>query len=88
MRMRIVEYPADRRVVAPHHSLQPIQSAEHVRLVDELRTADANENIFGVVRHADNFMRDNLPKGDNQVKTAVEQQMVDLNVNRLIHNAF
>ena len=58
-----------------------------MRFVDHVRTADADHDVFRVVRHADDFMGNNLPDGQDEI-VVVEQQLVALNVDAVVQLAF
>ena len=42
-------------MVAPHRLLHSANRPDHVRLVDHVAAADADKEVLGVVRHADNL---------------------------------
>src|SRR5262249_31117535 len=55
-----------------------VHCAEIMAAVDALRPTSSDEHIFVVVRHADDFMRHNLPNGENQIKSAAHDEPIDL----------
>ena len=50
--------------------------------------AGADEDVLVVVGHTDDFVRDDLADGENQVVAAIAQQLVDLRGPGVIELAF
>ena len=61
--------------------LHAADGGEHVALVDHAAAAQAHEQVLGVVGHAHHLVGDHLAHGQDQVKAAVHQQVVDLHLN-------
>ncbi|MPN20863.1 hypothetical protein SDC9_168242 [bioreactor metagenome] len=53
-----------------------------MRAVDDARAARANEDVFRVIGHADDLVRNDLSQRKNQVVGLVHNDPVDLNRNR------
>jgi len=49
-----------------------------VTAVDSLAAASAHQNIFGVIGHANHFMRHNLAYRKNQVESALDNEPIHL----------
>src|SRR5271154_4615403 len=58
---RIVKHTAHGSVSPAHHALHSIDSTEEVAAMDADRAACAYKDVFVVVRHADDFMWNDLP---------------------------
>ena len=71
--LRFVQNAAQRRIAAAHRPLHAVERAQIMTLVDPLSTARADEYIFGVVRHANYFVRDNLAERQDQIVATFDQ---------------
>ena len=61
MFLRVVKDLAGWSVIIAERLLNPAKCTDHVALVDHLTAAEAYEDILAVVRHADDFMWNDLP---------------------------
>ena len=71
-------------VVFAHHALHAVDRADHVRLVDHIAAAHADKEVFGMVRHANDLMRHDLPGRDDQIVALVHNPPVDLHADRIV----
>ena len=56
----VVKNSAHGRPVAPHHAFETVDRADHVAFVDHIVAADADKQVFRVIGHADDLVRDDL----------------------------
>ena len=85
---RVIQDLANRRVRAAHHAFHAVSRADVMAFVDALDAAGADENVFVVVRHADDFVRHDLPDGQNQLVSAAGDEVGNLRGPRKVHRAF
>ena len=74
----VVQHAANGRVGAAHHALHAVDGAEEVAAMDADGAAGADEDVLVVVGHADDFVRDDLADGEDEVVAAVAEELVDL----------
>ena len=74
----VVQNAAHRVVGAAHDALHTVHRAEIVAAIDAFPAARSHQNVFVVIRHADDFMRHDLADGENQIEAALKDQPVDL----------
>ena len=74
----VVEDLPHGRMVFSHHALHAVNCADHVRFVDHIAAADADKQIFRVVRHADDLVRHDLTGRDDEVIAFIHHAAVDL----------
>jgi len=84
----VIQDAADRRVGPPHHAFHAIGGADKMAAVDAVRSPRANEEVFVVVRHADDLVRHDLADGQDEVVAASRNQVGELNRPREIHRSF
>src|SRR6202140_1767967 len=78
MRGGVIQHTADWIVRAPHDALHTVHGAKIVAAVDAVGSARSDQNVFVVVRHADNFVRDDLAEGKNEIELATGNQPIYL----------
>ena len=71
-------------MVFSHHALHAVNCADHVRFVDHIAAADADKEVFGVVRHADDLVRHDLTGRNDEVIAFVHHAAVDLYADGLV----
>ncbi len=74
----VVQDATDRRVGAPHHALHAVDRAQEVTAVDADRAAGADEDVLVVVGHTDDFVGNDLAYREDEVVTAVAQELIYL----------
>src|SRR5438270_8069778 len=72
----VIEYIAHRVFGATHDSFHAVNRAQIMAAVDALAAAGPYQNVLVVIRHADNFMGDNLTDRENQVEASLGNQPV------------
>ena len=80
----VVEDLPHGRMVFSHHALHAVNCADHVRFVDHIAAAHADKEVFGVVRHADHFMRHDLTGRNDEIIAFIHHAAVDLHADRLV----
>lgn len=75
-------------MIPSHHTLDAIDGTNHMRFIDHIRTANPNKQIFGVVRHPDNLMRNHLPNGEYQIIRGIQNHLIDFHINGFTPNSF
>src|SRR4029077_7625549 len=84
----VIENVAHGILGTAHDALHPINRAQVVAAVYALSASCANKNVLVVVRHANDFMGDDLPDRENQIETALRNQPVHLGRPRVVQLAF
>ena len=84
----VVEHGAHRILGAAHDALHAVDRAEVVAAIDAFAAARADQNVLGVVGHADHFMRHDLADGENQIEAAARDEAIDLRGPRVVQLAF
>ena len=79
----VIEEPAHRGIGVPHDLFHVGDRAEEVRFVDDVRAADTDHDVLGVVGESDHFVRDHLPDRKDQI-IGFEQDLVDLDLDFII----
>ncbi len=74
----VVQHAAHGRVGAAHHAFHTVDGAEEVAAVNADGATGADEDVLVVVRHANDFMRNDLSDRKNQVVATVAEELVDL----------
>ena len=74
-------------MVFSHHALHAVNCADHVRFVDHIAAADADEQVLRVVRHADDLVRHDLTGRNDEVIAFVHHTAIDLHADRLMPEA-
>ena len=74
-------------MVFSHHAFHAVYCADHVRLVYHIAAADADKEVFGVVRHADDLVRHDLTGGNDEVIAFVHHTAIDLHADRFMPEA-
>ena len=80
----IVENLPHGRMVFPHHALHAIDRADHVRFVDHIAAAHADEQVLRVVSHADDLVRHDLTGRNDEIIALIHHAAVDLHADRLV----
>ena len=62
MREGIIEQGAHRAVIFAHDTLHTIHGTDHMAFVDHFAAANTDKEIFRVICHADDLMRDDLSR--------------------------
>ena len=88
MLIGIVEDLPDRREVASHHPLHAVDGTDDVALVDHVRSAGSDEEVLGLVGHADDLVGDDLSDRKDKVECRVQDHPVDLDGHTLLPEAF
>ena len=55
---------------AAHDALHAVDGAQVVAAVDAFAAAGADQNVLGVVGHADDFVGHDLADGENEIESA------------------
>ncbi len=84
----VIENIAYRVFGAAHDAFHAINRAQVVAAVDALAASGPHENVFVVIRHADDFVGHDLANGENQVEAALSNQPVHLRRPRVVQLAF
>ena len=66
----VVEDGADRIFSASHDALHAVDGSEVMAAIDAVRASRADQDVLGVVGHADHFMRHDLADGEHKIMTA------------------
>src|ERR1700761_5803548 len=69
----IVEYTTNRRIGAAHHAFHSIHRAKEVAAMNSDGATRAYEDVLVVVRHADDFMGNDLAYGEDEIVATVAQ---------------
>ena len=69
---------------AAHDALHAVDGAQIVAAVDAFAAACADQNVLGVVGHADDFMGHDLADGENEIESALRNEPVHLRGPRVI----
>ena len=80
----VVEDLPHGRMVFSHHALHAVNCADHVRFVDHIAAAHADEQVLRVVRHANDLVRHDLTGGNDEVVAFVHHAAVDLYADGLV----
>ena len=75
-------------MIFSHHALHAVDRADHVGLVDHVAAADADKEVFRVVRHADDLVRHDLTRGNDEVVALVHHTAVNFHADRVMPEAF
>src|ERR1700761_1452451 len=74
----VVEHATDRIVCATEDAFHAVDRAEIMAAVDAFAASGADENVLVVVGHADDFMRNDLTDGEDEIEAALRDELVDL----------
>ena len=83
----VVENAPHRRVRAPHHPFHAVSRTDKMALVDAFLTARADEDVLVIIGHPDDFMRNDLSDGQNQIVFAGPDEIGQLRRPGKIHRA-
>ena len=83
----VIEDAPHRRVRAPHHPFHAVGRADEMAFVDAFLAARADEDVLVVIGHADDFVRNDLADGQNQIVFAGPDEVGQLRRPRKIHRA-
>ena len=86
--LSVVENAAHGREILAHHALHAVKRAEHVRGVYHRRAAASDEDVFRVVRHADDLVRHHLPDRNDEVVRLVKEPLVHFDVDLRVDEPF
>ena len=73
---------------AAHDALHAVDRAEVVAAVDALAAACADQDVLGVVGHADHFVGHDLADGEDEIESAARDEPIDLRGPRIVELAF
>ena len=84
----VVEDLPHGRMVFSHHTFHTVDRADHVALVDHVAAADADEQVLGVIRHADDLVRHDLTGGNDEVVALIHHAAIDLHADWFMPETF
>ena len=74
----VIQNLAQRRVRATECLFDAVDGTQVVAFVDAFGAAGSHEYVFVVIRHPDDFMRNDLADGKDQIVAAIAQHLVHL----------
>src|SRR5574344_861916 len=84
----IIKDSPDRCMITSHHPFHPIDSTDHVALIDHIASADPDKQVLRMICHSDDFMRNHLTNRYYQIQLGILHHPVDFNGNTVSPQTF